>query len=179
MLGIDRYPISGLFPQLGSNFETRNICGIQKDTLSLISSSLLDPQKWLAQSSTFCYFFSLMATESGLKRARSSISSVVLYNIKDENEEWIPQVYRKYSWVTMQPGNRGQYRVKGKASEDLAKHWKGRILDFKMAPGGKTVKEVLIQHVFMQKEINVGPLEGLPRHRPHCKCLCSVFQCCK
>lgn len=120
-----------------------------------------------------------MASESGRKRARSSISSVVLYNIKDENEEWIPQVYRKYSWVTMQPGSRGQYRVKGKASEDLAKHWKGRILDFKMALGGKTVKEVLIQHVFMQKEINVGPLEGLPRHRPHCKCLCFVFQCCK
>ena len=85
-----------------------------------------------------------MASESGRKRARSSISSVVLYNIKDENEEWIPQVYRKYSWVTMQPGSRGQYRVKGKASEDLAKHWKGRILDFKMALGGKTIKEVLI-----------------------------------
>ena len=95
-----------------------------------------------------------MAIESGLKRERSSISFVVMYNIKDENEEWISQVYRKYSWVIMQPGNHGQYRVKGKAYEDLAKHWKGRILDFKVALGGKIVKEVLIQHVFM-KNFNV------------------------
>ena len=97
----------------------------------------------------------------------------MLYNIKDKNKEWIPQVYMRYSWVTMQPGSRGQYRVKGKASKDLAKHWKGRILDFKMALGGKTIKEVLIQHVFIQKEINVGPLEGLPRHIPHCNVLYS------
>ena len=117
-----------------------------------------------------------MASESGRKRARSSISSVVLYNTKDENEDWIPQVYRKYSWVTMQPGSRGQYRVKGKASEDLTKHWKGRILDFKMALGGKTVKEVLIQHVFMQKEINMGPDVGLPRYRPHCKYMYVLHQ---
>ena len=49
--------------------------------------------------------------------------------------------------------------------------WKGRVKDFKIQVGKTTIKEVLVQHVYMHNELvvdSVGAM-GLPTHRTNCK----------
>ena len=43
--------------------------------------------------------------------------------------------------------------------------------DFKIEVGKTTVKEVLIQHVYMHNELVLDTKRGLPTHRPNCKSL--------
>ena len=101
------------------------------------------------------------------RKPKAYIESATIYNTMDESNQWIPLTIVKGSWVLLQARRR-----KRRHTNEFLTSWKGRVKDFKLAENRKTVKEVLIQHVYMHKELRLEerPM-NLPLHRPNCKLL--------
>ena len=100
------------------------------------------------------------------KRPSSSIESMCIYNRVDAEERCIPTVIKIGSWITMQPSKR---RKINEQSSHFISTWKGKVKEFQFEKGKKMV---LIQHVFMHKEIFIKSITTLPQHRPNCKFYC-------
>ena len=101
------------------------------------------------------------------KRPSSSIESMCVYNRVDVEERWIPTFIKIESWIIMRPSKRK--KINEKLSHFITV-WKGKVKKFKIEKGKKMV---LIQHVFMHKEIFIQPNLTLPWHRPNCKYYCT------
>ena len=99
------------------------------------------------------------------RKPPSSIESMLIHNRVDEMERWIPLVIRKGSWITMQQNKR---RKTNPSISHFINAWKGKVKQFKLENGKKMV---LVQHVFMHREIQLQSGTSLPRHRPNCKFL--------
>lgn len=99
------------------------------------------------------------------RRPSSQIEAITLSNTLDEENQWIPLTIVKGSWILLQ--NRKRKRT---ISNEFLYHWKARVIAFRLKDNRQTVKEVLVQHVFMHKELNLTnrPVD-LPRYRPNCK----------
>ena len=79
---------------------------------------------------------------------------------------WTEIHITKGSWVLMQPPRRRKHNT----SKNLFRSaWKGRVKDFKIEVGKTTIKEVLIQHVYMHNELVLDSESSLPTHIPNCK----------
>ncbi len=110
------------------------------------------------------------------RRPSTSVFSVLVPITTDENT-WTEVLISKGTWVLMQP--RGGKRKRDGSVYKWA--WKGRAVDFRIPQGKTTVKEVLVQHVYMHHQIVMAPGygTGLPTHRPNCKFdLISYPSCC-
>jgi len=84
-----------------------------------------------------------------LRRPRSEIHTVIISNTVNARNHWIQLQLARGSWVLLQPRGR-----KHSSSKNIfLKAWKARIKDFKIETGKKIIKEVLVQHVYMHKEI--------------------------
>ena len=106
-----------------------------------------------------------MASPSRPRKPSAQIESIIINNTLDEMDQWIPQTIVKGSWVLLQSRRR-----KRRSKNEFLNSWKGRVKDFKLAENKKSVKEVLIQHVYMHREIQVHEWpEHLPLHRSNCK----------
>ena len=101
------------------------------------------------------------------RKPTAYIESATIYNTMDESNQWIPLTIVKGSWVLLQARRRKRRHTNG-----FLTSWKGRVKDFKLVENRKTVKEVLIQHVYMHKELRLEerPM-NLPLHKPNCKLL--------
>lgn len=97
------------------------------------------------------------------RRPSSSIDSMCIYNRVDEEERWIPIIIKIGSWITLQQNKRRKLNVQ---SSHFITAWKGKVKEFKIEKGKKII---LVQHVFMHKELQIQPNTALPRHRPNCK----------
>ena len=107
-----------------------------------------------------------MAMSRRSRKPSSHIESMCIFNRVDDSERWVPIVIRKGNWITMQQTKKRKrspfyYRI-----SHFITAWKGRVKDFKIQRGKKMV---LVQHVFMHREIYISPTSSLPRHRPNCK----------
>lgn len=103
--------------------------------------------------------------ESRPRRPRTSVFSILIPNSINKDNMWTEIHITKGSWVLMQPRRR-----KHNTNKNIFRSaWKGRVKDFKIEVGKTTVKEVLIQHVYMHNELVLDTESGLPTHRPNCK----------
>ena len=101
------------------------------------------------------------------KRPSLSTESMCVYNRVDAEERWISTIIKIGSWITMKSSKRR------KINEQLSHFittWKGKVKKLKIE---KRKKMVLIQLVFMHKEIFIQPNLNLPQHRPNCKYYCT------
>lgn len=103
------------------------------------------------------------------RRPRSLMNSAIFYNEKKDDGTWISREYHKASWVLMHPSTRGAFRQKKNAKYTYRSYWKGRIIDFKVSPGGQTISEVLVQHVYMHSELNVDAVNPCDFRKCNCK----------
>lgn len=83
-------------------------------------------------------------TSHSHRRPKEEIEELVLYNTRNDIGEWVPHVFKKGSWVFMQPSAIGPHRVRQRGSLDH--HWKGRLLGFKKDKKNGMV--AIVQHVF-------------------------------
>lgn len=90
------------------------------------------------------------------RKQKSSIQSVEVLNSQDDQGNWISESYSISDWVLMKPSTRGRFKVNKKQVDDRSKHWKGRIKSFRRHPQKPSVIEVLVQHVYMHKEIAIS-----------------------
>ena len=99
------------------------------------------------------------------------VKSITIYNTMDERNQWIPLTIVGGSWVLMQARRR-----KRRSTNKFLNSWKGRVKNFKLGENRKTVKEVLIQHVYMHRELKLEERpQNLALHRPNCELLNLLF----
>ena len=109
----------------------------------------------------FCSMALVSSTRS--RRPTSRIESMCIHNRVDEEERWIPIIIKKGSWITMQQNKR---RKLNPTMSHYINAWKGRVKEFKLDAGKKMV---LVQHIYMHKDLHLHRNTTLPRHRPKCK----------
>jgi hypothetical protein len=110
-------------------------------------------------------------------RPRSEIQSVILYTLKDEEGNWIPQRFDVNSWVSLQPGKNGGH------AKDAIKHggasvlgaYKAMILKFQLEGGSKTASMIQVQHAYMQRQIQLPPNSPALNAACNCKILHLLF----
>lgn len=113
-----------------------------------------------------------VSIDSSRRRPSSSISCIETSNRITEAGTWERLVISRGDWVLMQPNR----RRKRKYSNIFLESWKGRVKDFQVAEGKKSIKEVLVQHVYMHRELVVEQYPPyLPKNRPNCKCLQNQY----
>ena len=104
----------------------------------------------------------------GSKRPRTSIEAIVTYNTTDQNGQWIPITIHKGTWILMQQNK----RIKSSTKNSFLTGWKGIVKDFSFGDNKKSIKEVLVQHVYMHNDLHIDSESSvLPLHRPNCKTL--------
>lgn len=102
------------------------------------------------------------------RRRILDVESVLIYNFVNENGEYVPTKLSVNSWVKLQPGKHGGHAI------DAKKHsaeggYKARILKFRWKEGSTTNAEVLVQHVYMRRQLNLRPTVQ------HGGCNCKSF----
>lgn len=104
------------------------------------------------------------------RRPSSQIDSITVTNVLDEDNKWTPLTITKGSWILLQTRKR-----KAKHANEFLDQWKARVKDFSLSGTQKTIREVLVQHVYMHKELSLCTWpEGLPKRRPNCKLVSSI-----
>ncbi len=114
-----------------------------------------------------------MEAPSRSRRPSSFIDSIVTFNSYNDQNQWNPLSISKGSWIIMQQSKR---RKKSTTNNQFLSCWKGRVKDFRATSSGKVVKEILVQHVFMHKELHLQQgVYNLHLHRPNCKFYFPLF----
>lgn len=99
------------------------------------------------------------------RRPSAEMESITVSNTLDEDNKWTPLTITKGSWILLQTRKR-----KPQHSNEFLDHWKARVKDFSLQGTQKTIREVLVQHVYMHKELSLPTWpEGIPMRRPNCK----------
>ncbi len=102
------------------------------------------------------------------RKPKSSILSVEVFSELDKHGCWVAHTYSIWDWVLLRPSCRGHYRVKKKDIQNVSKQWKGRIKAFRLLAPHSSKMEVLIQHVYMHKELALSKNQTLG-HKPNSK----------
>ena len=108
-----------------------------------------------------------MASE-GARRPSSTIESMATSNVQDAGGHWIPMVFRRLMWVTMQPSMKGVHKIARRHVASPSHHWKGRVLEFKLCKDGKRLAKV--QHVYTSNQLRLAE-EFSTRFPANCKSL--------
>ena len=103
------------------------------------------------------------STIERVRRRHTFVHSIVVANTVNEKNQWIQLQLTRGAWVLMQP----RRRKHSKSKSIFISAWKGKIKDFKMETGKSSIKEVLIQHVYMHKELAISKEEqsNFPTHQ--------------
>lgn len=110
-----------------------------------------------------------------MRAPRSTVSSVVLYNQVDRNGEFIPQRFEVNGWITLMSGKRGGHAndtMKHGGSSNIDGAWKAKILQFRFSAslnGSVVISQVLVQHAYQYRHLELDPAEQLPTLRG-CNC---------
>lgn len=110
-----------------------------------------------------------------MRAPRSIVSSVVLYNQIDKNGEFIPQRFEVNGWITLMSGKRGGHAkdtMKHGGSSNIDGAWKAKILQFRFSVslnGSVVISEVLVQHAYQYRQLELDLAEQLPTLRG-CNC---------
>ena len=72
-------------------------------------------------------------------------------NTLDEENKWTPLTLTKGSWILLQT----RKRKKPQFANEFLDHWKARVKDFRLLGTQKTIREVLVQHVYMHRELSL------------------------
>ena len=100
------------------------------------------------------------------RRPRSSISAIEIANTSTTEGHWQTLSVSKGSWVLMQPDRRRKRR----SGNNFLTSWKGRVLDLRTKDGKKMKMEILVQHVYMHRElVLLDEPDNFPHYRPNCK----------
>ena len=106
------------------------------------------------------------------KRPSANIQSIATYHRSSDKLNWLQHNIQKGSWILMQERRRRKLQVQNK----FLKGWKGIVKDFRFGANKKTIKEILVQHAFMHKELYIDISSSkLPRHRPNCECFLFFY----
>ena len=97
------------------------------------------------------------------KKPSPRIDSMCVYNRIDKRERWKPLLIKKRSWITMQQDRRRKINIE---QNQFISGWKGKVKEFKIE---KRKGMVLVQHVFMHRELQIPKDTSLPRLGPNCK----------
>ena len=117
-------------------------------------------------SITVLFFHLAMESSVRSKRPSANIYSITTYNRSMDKNNWLQQSIQKGCWVLMQERRRRKMQVQNK----FLRGWKGIVKDFRFGTNKKTIKEILVQHAFMHKELCIDISSSkLPRHRPNCE----------
>eukprot|EP00250_Pteridium_aquilinum_P015858 c22805_g1_i2 orf=314-724(-) len=100
------------------------------------------------------------------RNTRGSIHSIDIFNEMDEQGHWIACTYSLWDWVLLRPSSRGHFRVKKKDIGNVKNQRKGRIKAFRYSYPPSSRMEVLIQHVYMHKELALSRNQVLG-HKPN------------
>ena len=107
----------------------------------------------------------MSSSHTPLKLA-SSIQAITVSNTLDEDNKWTPMTLTKGSWILLQTRKRKILFL----SEFLDHWWKSRVKGFSLLGTQKIVREVLVQHVYMHKELSFATCpKGLPLCRLNCE----------
>ena len=106
-----------------------------------------------------------MSSSNGPQRPSSSIEAITISNTLDEDNKWTTLTLKKGSWILLQTQKR-----KRASPNEFLDNWKARVKDFRLLGTQKVVREVLVQHVYMHKELSFATWpEELPLCRPNCE----------
>ena len=108
-------------------------------------------------------------------RPRSSVQSVLLFNLTNNDGSWIPTKVEVDSWVTLTAGRNGGHAKDSKkhgGNGSMDGSYKARVLKFKFSPGLNTVSQVLVQHAYMWRQLDLDPT--IPMTIP-AACNCKTF----
>lgn len=100
------------------------------------------------------------------RRPSNSVHSILLPTFVGKTNEWKSLQISKGTWVLLQPRRRKSTR----SNNPYRAAWKARIIDFKHAKGRKTIKEVLVQHVFSHTDVIAHGGDVSRVKNPRCNC---------
>ena len=104
------------------------------------------------------------------RRPIKQISSIEVSNIVTANASWKMFEVGKGAWVLMQPKRSKKRSKKQQSTSAFLTSWKGRVKGFRVKEGRRCVKEILVQHVYMHRELQLREYPAyLPHHKPNCK----------
>ena len=76
----------------------------------------------------------------------------------------------KGAWVLMQPKSIKKKSKNQQSTSTFMASWKGRVKDFRVKEGRRCIKEILVQHVYMHRDLVLWKSPAsLPHHTPNCK----------
>ena len=115
-----------------------------------------------------------MPTSHSHRRPKQEIEELVLHNTRNDGGEWVPQMFRKGSWIFMQPSAIGPHRVPQRGT--LEHHWKGRLLGFKKNKDNGMV--AIVQHVFSIPNMRLRQENRWKAFTSNCKLLKCYLSLC-
>ena len=103
-------------------------------------------------------------------RPRASVQAVVLYTVRDNDGEWIPQKYDVRSWPMLMPGKYGDHArdAKNYKNSGFDGDYNAPILQFLVKPGLSAVIEVRVQHAYMMRQLDLNSTLRIAQ----CDCNC-------
>lgn len=98
-------------------------------------------------------------------RPRSYIQSVVLYNERDKDGDYIPLKIELNSWVALHSDELGGTSINGA--------YKARVCEFEVKGG--VVTQIRVQHAYMRRELRMHPVRHVTQSSA-CNCKISATQ---
>lgn len=95
-------------------------------------------------------------------RPWSYIQSVVLYNERDEDGDYIPLKIELNSWVALHSDEPGGTSINGA--------YRGRVCKFEVKDGVMT--QIRVQHAYMLRELRMHPVQPVTQSNA---CNCKIF----
>ena len=101
-----------------------------------------------------------------------------MLNTLDEENKWTPVTITKGSWILLHTRKR-----KTQHPNEFLDNWKARVKDFRLLGSQKTIREVLVQHVYMHNYHSLLGLKDYPcaslivshYHSPSKTCFLSIY----
>jgi len=94
---------------------------------------------------------------SARMRPHTELQSVIVYNRKDENGNWVPMKVEANSWVTLMPGKTGGHAKDAKkhGGHDIDECYKAKVLKFRA--NANSVAVVYVQHAYQWRQLDLDP----------------------
>jgi len=114
-------------------------------------------------------------------RPRCSVDVIFTFNVQNKHGVWIPTRISIGSWITLQPKIEGGHihdATKHRGSTSFEGAYKAKVLKFCIYQGHTIVHEVLVQHAYMHRQLDVEVED--PKGKCNCKevfSLCSFTPC--
>ena len=148
-----------------------SFCGICLHVCNVLTFLSYGAEKISSRVCSFqlIYIF-FMLQMPARRKTRGSIHLIEVFNEVDEQGHSTACTYNLWDWVLLRPSSRGHFWVKKKDARNVKNQWKGRIKAFRYLPSSSSCMEVLIQHVYMHKELALSKNQMLG-HMPNNKLL--------